>query len=493
MLVYVSKVLRIESKDFWVNRMSAMSLYEFGPFQLDAGRLLLLHGGDPVGLGPKVVETLLALIEHPGDVLSKSALLDRVWPEGFVEEANLAQNIYVLRKALRERWHFDAIETVPRRGYRFVAPVCSVEHAPSIVPSVREAVRPHFAFSRQLVAGFGGMLFLAASMVAGLSYASSHRPPAPGLSAGGERLYAIGRYYWNLRTRDGVEKSLTYFSKLIDNDPHDAHGYAALAESNAMMADYHYGSMPPHVYFDRAEAYAQKALTLDATSAEAHAALGLIDLDRKSTRAAVTQLRLAIAEDPSYGPAHEWYGIALLNSNRLHDGLRELRLAAGLDPLSVATTAWLGSAAYLDRHFDEAIAYSRQALDLSPDRSDLYATIGEAYEAQGNYARAVDAYKQFSRHGSDSTYEGAALLAHAYALEHRMNDARAELAIARQDAKRVDPEDLALALAAVGHRDIAFGVLRRMRGQMSWMAIQNDPRFDSLRTDAAFRQLEQQA
>ena len=57
-----------------------MSLYEFGPFQLDVERLLLLHEGAPVALGPKVVETLLALVEHPGEVLAKGALLDRIWP-----------------------------------------------------------------------------------------------------------------------------------------------------------------------------------------------------------------------------------------------------------------------------------------------------------------------------------------------------------------------------------------------------------------------------
>ncbi|MBV8491175.1 MAG: winged helix-turn-helix domain-containing protein, partial [Candidatus Eremiobacteraeota bacterium] len=78
-----------------------MSVYEFGSYQLDSERLLLLEHGEPVPLGPKVVETLLALIEHPGDVLTKSALLDRIWPEGYVDEANLAQNVYVLRKALR--------------------------------------------------------------------------------------------------------------------------------------------------------------------------------------------------------------------------------------------------------------------------------------------------------------------------------------------------------------------------------------------------------
>ena len=100
-----------------------MSLYEFGPLQLDAERLLLLDRGVPIPIGPKVVETLLALIEHPGEVLTKSTLLTRIWPEGYVDEANLAQNIYVLRKCLRERWNVEAIETIPRRGYRFIAPV----------------------------------------------------------------------------------------------------------------------------------------------------------------------------------------------------------------------------------------------------------------------------------------------------------------------------------------------------------------------------------
>ena len=471
-----------------------MSLYEFGPFALDAERLLLLRDGDPVGIGPKVVETLLALLEHPGDVLAKNALLDRVWPEGFVEEANLAQNIYVLRKILRAHWHADAIETVPRRGYRFVGDVRLAEHVPSTVVAAPAKARAGFSLSRQLVAGVAGLLFIGASMVAGLSYSSSkHAVAAPPLAASGARLYAIGRYYWNLRTRDGIEKSLAYFSKLIDTDPRDARGYAALAESNAMMADYHYGPLHPKVYLDRAEAYAQKALSIDGRSAEAHAALGLIDLDRNTIVAATSELQQSIASDPSYGPAHEWYGIALLKRNRLHDGVRELRLAADLDPLSVATTAWLGSAAYLDRHFDDAIAYSRQALDLSPQRAEMYAVIGEAYEAQGNYARAIDAYKRYSAHGADRRFEGAALLAHAYALVHRMADARAQLAVARQNPKSVDPEDLALALAAVGQRDVAFGMLRRMHSQMSWMAIENDPRFDPLRGDAEFRLLEQQA
>src|SRR5579884_1733413 len=85
-----------------------MTRYRFGPFRLDKEQLMLSVGEAPIALGPKVVETLLALIEQPGEVLTKPQLLARVWPEGFVEEANLAQNIYVIRKALRVHWDADA-------------------------------------------------------------------------------------------------------------------------------------------------------------------------------------------------------------------------------------------------------------------------------------------------------------------------------------------------------------------------------------------------
>src|ERR1700730_11218787 len=100
-----------------------MSIYEFGPFRLNEEQLLLTCAGTPVALGPKVVETLLALVEHPGDVLAKNVMLDRIWPDGFVEEANLSQNIHVLRKTFRQHACADPIETVPKRGYRFAAPV----------------------------------------------------------------------------------------------------------------------------------------------------------------------------------------------------------------------------------------------------------------------------------------------------------------------------------------------------------------------------------
>ncbi len=471
-----------------------MSLYEFGPFQLDAEQLLLLHEGAPVALGPKVVETLLALVEHPGEVLAKTVLLDRIWPEGFVEEANLAQNIYVLRKTLKPHCAVDPIETVPRRGYRFVASVRLVGCAQAPAPVAATGSFERWRLPSRAIAALAAIAVVAIVAAGVLATSALARQPVrPQLSSSGARLYAIGRYYWNLRTREGVEKSLAYFAQVIDADPHDASGYAALAEANATMNDYHYGPLASGVYLERARAYADKALSLDASSGEAYAALGFIAMREGKWTQALRGLQHALALAPSYGPAHEWYGIALLRSGHLPAAFRELKTAADLDPLSVATTAWLGSAAYLDRRYNEAIAYSRQTLDLDPHRWDVYQTIGLAYEAQRHYARAVVAFEHLGTSCPDCRPEAAALLAHAYAEEHQLTRARSELAYAIGHDRNVDPADLAIALNAIGERRIAFSWLRRVHGSINWTAIANDPRYDAMREDAGFRQLSQGA
>ena len=100
------------------------SLIEFGPFRLDPGRRLLLRDEAVVALPPKAFDTLLALIENCDRVLEKSELMSAVWPDSFVEEANLPQTVSVLRRALGERaGEHRYIVTVPGRGYRFVASV----------------------------------------------------------------------------------------------------------------------------------------------------------------------------------------------------------------------------------------------------------------------------------------------------------------------------------------------------------------------------------
>ena len=106
------------------------SVYEFGPFRVDAQRHILLRGDEPIPLAPKVFETLLALVRSDGRVLKKGELIDAIWPDTFVEESNLAQHVFLLRRILgEEKNEHRFIVTVPGAGYRFVAPV-KVSEAP---------------------------------------------------------------------------------------------------------------------------------------------------------------------------------------------------------------------------------------------------------------------------------------------------------------------------------------------------------------------------
>lgn len=114
------------------------SSYEFGPFSLDKSERLLLRDGQAITLTPKAFETLLLLVENCGHVLTKEVMLSRLWPDTFVEEANLTNNISLLRKALGEDSEGQQyIKTVPRVGYRFVAAVKQAQECnQAITPSV---------------------------------------------------------------------------------------------------------------------------------------------------------------------------------------------------------------------------------------------------------------------------------------------------------------------------------------------------------------------
>src|SRR5262245_12100658 len=99
-------------------------LYEFEPFLLDAGSRILLKDGAIVRLTPKAFDTLLVLVRNGVQLVEKDRLLKEVWPDSFVEEGSLARNIYELRKALGDDTSEPRyIETIPKRGYRFIAPV----------------------------------------------------------------------------------------------------------------------------------------------------------------------------------------------------------------------------------------------------------------------------------------------------------------------------------------------------------------------------------
>src|SRR5881628_3260776 len=117
--------------------------YEFGQFRVDVGERLLFREGTALSLPPKAFDILLALVQQSGHVLEKRELIETVWPDTFIEENNLTQYVSALRKALgddRHEQHY--IETVARRGYRFLAPVRQVrDEGPELILENRTRVR----------------------------------------------------------------------------------------------------------------------------------------------------------------------------------------------------------------------------------------------------------------------------------------------------------------------------------------------------------------
>src|ERR1043165_405612 len=128
-------------------------LFEFGPFRIETANRLLLRDGKPIALKPKVVETLLVLVQNAGRVLEKDELIEKLWPDSFVEEVNLTQNIYELRKALNSGAEESYIEPIPRRGYRFAGQVKELPFEEGGAPAASRAehgpVRENSELARQ--------------------------------------------------------------------------------------------------------------------------------------------------------------------------------------------------------------------------------------------------------------------------------------------------------------------------------------------------------
>jgi DNA-binding winged helix-turn-helix (wHTH) protein/WD40 repeat protein len=157
--------------------------YEFGPFRLEPATRRLLRQGEALPLTPKAFDTLLLLVQNHERVVEKEEVLRRVWPDAVVEESNLAQNVFTLRKALGDTPEGARfIATVPRRGYRFVAPVTPLRNGGRAVVAGVEApapaVRPAAA-SRRRALVVGLMAAVAAVVLPVAGYLAGRRTTGP--------------------------------------------------------------------------------------------------------------------------------------------------------------------------------------------------------------------------------------------------------------------------------------------------------------------------
>jgi DNA-binding winged helix-turn-helix (wHTH) protein/tetratricopeptide (TPR) repeat protein len=455
----------------------------FPPFTFDREERVLRREGTTVPLAPKVAEALDVLLAVPGALVPKDALRDRLWPEGFVEDGNLTQTIYLIRRALDPAGDGRGfVETITRRGYRFVPPVHVL---PEAQPAPRSAVSRAVFVLRTTAAAVA-----IAVLSGGVSIGRSSAPVRAELSGDAARAYAVGRYNWNRRTESAVRTAIADFRRVVALAPNDARGYAGLADAYVTVGDWEYARITRRdVAFRIAERYAREALRRDPRSGEAMTTLGRIalhrdhDLDR-----AERMLRAAISLRPDHAPAYEFLGVARLFRGDADGGRLALRRATELDPLSPIDLLWYGKSLYFAQQYSDARAAFRQVLELDAQMKEARVMLSQTELELGLFDDARRSLAALSLPPEKQRYK-AILTAFT---DTRSGHTPRTLPDLRPNGDgHVDSVTASALCLALGRRDDALAWLelnvRDPGERLARKMLALDPRLTGLHEDARFR------
>lgn len=357
-----------------------------GRLTIDAETLVIALDGQPLPAAPKVVELILALGQHRGDVLSKEALIERLWPQGYADDAALWQTIYLARKLLAKTGQ-ATIETQPRRGYSLV---CAERRRFS------SAWRPALAaMAIVLVASIG-------------VFPSVHPSAASPMSSATLRAYNLGRYYVHVGTLESVSHAIAELQSVVRDAPADPRGYADLAEAEVLFAQQ--TDRGRHRILAHATNHANAALRIDAKSAAAHTALAAAAFyDGAPAGKVDAAFKRAIAIDDAYAVSHMYYGEFLMTRGDLRGAYAQLRRATDIDPSLGDANVLLAKVAYQLGDPRTAIHYAREGLGFgAPDKLDAYQTLGYAYVAVGQQKSALHVFRQLRDYVPQASAAGAA-------------------------------------------------------------------------------------
>jgi tetratricopeptide (TPR) repeat protein len=300
------------------------------------------------------------------------------------------------------------------------------------------------------------------------------------------RLYLLGRFALAKQTRDGCDQALRHFQQAISLDPAYALAYAGLADTFYGLSSLH---LPPDQAMPKARGAAEKALELDDSLAEAHAALGLIKFYYEWDWAGAEEaFKRAIELNSGYADAQHRYGWLLGFSGRLTESIAAIQRASELDPLSLEITSDLGLSFFFARNYAAALPHFQKALDGDPNSVWSHFFVGWAYEQMGRFEDAFAAYDR-ARQIDDAPLLRAAV-AHLFATDGGTTQARALFAemLDLAQTRHVSPYHFAIVHTALGETDEAFARLEEaysMRSEaLVWLKV--DPRLDPLRRDPRF-------
>ena len=426
-------------------RPDSSSTFTFGNFQLDCRVPELKKHGRTVRMPQQPIQILSLLVAAAGDVVTREELRDGVWTaETHVDfDRGINKAINRLRQALGDRSERPRfIETVPRRGYRFVAAVTSVSAPARVIsPEVREAL----------------------------------------LKA---------RHFGGKRTVQALARSLDYFRQTIERDPDYAEAWGALAETCVMLGIL--GLKSPHEAFPEARTAAERALTLDNSSVQAHTVLAdvkkFFEWDWSGAERAY---RRALDIDPRATRTHQEYAQLLAMLARHDEAFAEIEAARRCDPVSPVINAFISYILLEARQYDRAVAAGLNAVELEPTDPLPHFLLGRAYAKVGELQLAIDALTEAVRiAGQVPRFESC--LGYAYARAGRRAQAEA---IRRQFSSRplapvISRVAGAMISLGLGETEAALSALEKAYAdRQPGAVVAGDPFFSELAGERRYREL----
>jgi len=305
------------------------------------------------------------------------------------------------------------------------------------------------------------------------------------------QLYLQGRYYWNIRSADGLQRGIEYFNRALEKDPKYAPAYSGLADCYWLLNVYNVG--PSTQWSGKAREAATKALTLDETLAEAHASLASVSYRYDWNWAEAEQhFKRALQLNPNYPTAHQWFSAMLAATGRSDEANAEARKAHDLEPFSLTINSDLGRHLYYARQFEQALATHRKSLEMDQKFPRAHSELGYVLIQLKKPEEAVKEFQQALTLDKDRL-EALAGLGYAYAGSGQNKQALQVVEQLKELARRryVSPYHFAVIYTGLGERAQALDYLEKAADErFNWLVfLKVEPLFDSLRSEPRFSAL----
>jgi TolB-like protein/Tfp pilus assembly protein PilF len=304
--------------------------------------------------------------------------------------------------------------------------------------------------------------------------------------------YLKGRYYFNQRTEDALNKSITSFQQAITRDRGYAPAYSGLAEAYAMLG--FRGGFPSKDALSHAKTAALKAIELDDALGEPHTSLAFIDETYEwDWTAAEREYKRALELNPGDAQTHNWYAGYLTYIGRFDDGISEARRARDLDPLSLPINNALAGRLMAGGHYDEALRQVQETLKLDAHFAPAHQTLGWIYLHIGRQEEAVREFESALKLSGARDTDLQLDLGFGYAVSGRRDEARKVLdrfqKLHEQDA--VPAASVAILLGALDEPNEAFAWMEKAYQERDPQLtyLKAGRRFEPLRSDPRFEQL----